>query len=187
MLLTQNPKAYYRVARSRGVHLRVSPFFEAPCTGPVLLCNEIFGVSEELPGADGRVYLRLADGRGWAYDDSSLFPHDPSVARGRWEPVGPCINYAPMPSEMVPWEMMGEAMMPLDATKKRRRRKRGGVKRNKNKNKADGAPNSSCGSEAEADTEAPSSSDYCVQEDAHSEAETLESEAHETAQVLRPR
>eukprot|EP00434_Breviolum_minutum_P006246 symbB.v1.2.005511.t1/scaffold310.1/size231343/16 len=38
-------------------------------------------------GADGRIYLRLADGRGWAFDDSTLFPHDPSVIRGYWQPV----------------------------------------------------------------------------------------------------
>lgn len=31
--------------------------------------------------------LRLADGRGWAFDDSALFPHDPSVVRGYWQPV----------------------------------------------------------------------------------------------------
>ena len=29
---------------------------------------------QELMGADGRIYLRLADGRGWAFDDSTLFP-----------------------------------------------------------------------------------------------------------------
>ena len=30
--------------------------------------------AQELMGADGRIYLRLADGRGWAFDDSTLFP-----------------------------------------------------------------------------------------------------------------
>lgn len=40
-------------------------------------------------GADGRVYLRLADGRGWAFDDTTLFPHDPAVIRGYWSPLGP--------------------------------------------------------------------------------------------------
>ena len=44
------------------------------------LCqNATLAVAEEILGADGRVYLRLADGRGWAFDDSALFPHDPSV------------------------------------------------------------------------------------------------------------
>lgn len=48
----------------------------------VRLCqNATLAVAEEILGADGRVYLRLADGRGWAFDDSALFPHDPSVVR----------------------------------------------------------------------------------------------------------
>lgn len=46
---------------------------------PRLCQNATLAVAEEILGADGRVYLRLADGRGWAFDDSALFPHDPSV------------------------------------------------------------------------------------------------------------
>jgi hypothetical protein len=51
----------------------------------VLAINEIVEICEELPGSDGCIYLRLADGRGWAFDDSTLMPHDPSMVRGRWE------------------------------------------------------------------------------------------------------
>ena len=49
------------------VYQRVNPiFFTAP--------DPFFPRLEELMGADGRIYLRLADGRGWAFDDSTLFP-----------------------------------------------------------------------------------------------------------------
>lgn len=52
---------------------------------PRLCQNATLAVAEEILGADGRVYLRLADGRGWAFDDSALFPHDPSVVCLRLE------------------------------------------------------------------------------------------------------
>lgn len=79
--------AWYRVAFVGGVDLRHGPSVEAPRTGEMLCQNATFAAAEELMGADGRVYLRLADGRGWAFDDSALFPHDPSVMRGFWQPV----------------------------------------------------------------------------------------------------
>jgi len=78
---------WYRVAFVGGVDLRHGPSVEAPRTGEMLCQNATFAAAEELLGADGRVYLRLADGRGWAFDDSALFPHDPSVMRGFWQPV----------------------------------------------------------------------------------------------------
>lgn len=78
---------WYRVAFVGGVDLRHGPSVEAPRTGEMLCQNATFAAAEELMGADGRVYLRLADGRGWAFDDSTLFPHDPSVVRGFWQPV----------------------------------------------------------------------------------------------------
>lgn len=59
----------------------------APHAGAVLPCNEVFPVSEALVGQDQRIYLKLADGRGWVFDDSLLVPHDPSVVRGHWEPA----------------------------------------------------------------------------------------------------
>merc|ERR1712217_584232 len=78
---------WYRVAFVGGVDLRHGPSVEAPRTGETLCQNATLAAAEELLGADGRVYLRLADGRGWAFDDSALFPHDPSVVRGFWQPV----------------------------------------------------------------------------------------------------
>merc|ERR1719510_2939621 len=78
---------WYRVAFIGGVDLRHGPSVEAPRTGETLCQNATFATAEELLGADGRIYLRLADGRGWAFDDSALFPHDPSVVRGFWQPV----------------------------------------------------------------------------------------------------
>mmetsp|Transcript_107584 Transcript_107584/g.321712 ORF Transcript_107584/g.321712 Transcript_107584/m.321712 type:complete len:155 (+) Transcript_107584:97-561(+) len=78
---------WYRVAFVGGVDLRHGPSVEAPRTGETLCQNATFAAAEELLGADGRAYLRLADGRGWAFDDSALFPHDPSVVRGFWQPV----------------------------------------------------------------------------------------------------
>merc|ERR1719352_2268808 len=80
---------WYRVSFVGGVDLRQGPSVEAPRSGETLCQNATFAAAEELLGADGRVYLRLADGRGWAFDDSALFPHDPSVVRGYWQPVGP--------------------------------------------------------------------------------------------------
>eukprot|EP00405_Crypthecodinium_cohnii_P020741 CAMPEP_0206480342 /NCGR_PEP_ID=MMETSP0324_2-20121206/37239_1 /ASSEMBLY_ACC=CAM_ASM_000836 /TAXON_ID=2866 /ORGANISM="Crypthecodinium cohnii, Strain Seligo" /LENGTH=161 /DNA_ID=CAMNT_0053957115 /DNA_START=91 /DNA_END=576 /DNA_ORIENTATION=+ len=81
--------AWYRVAFAGGVDLRHGPSVEAPRTGEMLCQNATFAAAEELLGADGRIYLRLADGRGWAFDDSALFAHDPSVMRGYWQPIGP--------------------------------------------------------------------------------------------------
>merc|ERR1719181_794649 len=76
--------AWYRVAFAGGVALRSGPSVDSTRTGGMLYQNETFAVSETLNGLDSRVYLLLADGRGWAFDDSALMPHDPSVIRGRW-------------------------------------------------------------------------------------------------------
>merc|ERR1719181_1252416 len=70
---------YFQVAFLGGIEVRASPDLEAPRTGQVLMQNEIFAVSQHMPGADGRIYLQLADGQGWVFDDSALVPHDPSV------------------------------------------------------------------------------------------------------------
>lgn len=80
---------WYRVAFLGGIDLRQGPHIDAPRVGITLGQNATFAASEELPQPDGRVYLRLADGRGWAFDDSALYPHDPVVIRGFWSPIGP--------------------------------------------------------------------------------------------------
>merc|ERR1712224_864985 len=91
---------------------------------------------ERIQGLDGRVYLLLADGRGWAFDDSALIPHDPSVVRGRWTPMEAAMELgaaypAPMPMQYFEQPLATYGME--DAKKKSSRRKRGGVKHNKNK------------------------------------------------------
>mmetsp|Transcript_73065 Transcript_73065/g.136517 ORF Transcript_73065/g.136517 Transcript_73065/m.136517 type:complete len:631 (+) Transcript_73065:80-1972(+) len=73
--------AWYQVALSHGLQLHSEPSICAPRTGAILNVNELFAVSEELPNQDGRVYLRLADGRGFAYDDSMLTAQTPSVRK----------------------------------------------------------------------------------------------------------
>eukprot|EP00913_Durusdinium_trenchii_P026110 g24493.t1 len=92
---------WYRVAFLGGIDLRRGPHIDAPRVGITLGQNATFAASEDggpgdggtlsrsLPQPDGRVYLRLADGRGWAFDDSALYPHDPVVIRGFWSPIGP--------------------------------------------------------------------------------------------------
>merc|ERR1719265_2396005 len=59
----------------------------APLTGATLPKNEFFAVSEEVSSADGRIYLCVADGRGWAFDDSALMPYNPTVVKGRFVPT----------------------------------------------------------------------------------------------------
>lgn len=83
------PISWFRVAYLGGIQCRSSPSIEAPLTGITLAHNETFPVAEEILSADGRLYLRLADGRGWAFDDTNLMPHDPSVKRGSWMSLQP--------------------------------------------------------------------------------------------------
>jgi len=59
--------------------VRAFPDYDAPRTGLVLMQHEIFAISQQFPGADGRIYLYLSDGQGWVFDDTPLVPHDPSV------------------------------------------------------------------------------------------------------------
>lgn len=166
-------EALFRVCYRGGIALRQGPYFDGARTGAMLHHNEIFSVSEEIQGPDGRLYLRLADGRGWAFDDSALMPHDPSVVRGRWAPLSNTTTpstHASTPASSV-WEPMEEptplaAGQEEDTKKKRRRRKRGGVKR-RSKNKTALAD-----LEAEVDTDAPPSETELVgSEDPHSEAD----------------
>lgn len=95
--------SWYRVAYAGGVHLRSGPSVNASLVGITLPRNEFFAVAEELASADGRIYLRLADGRGWAFDDSALMPYNPTVVRGRWVPSSPESSIAgPCPSTSSP-------------------------------------------------------------------------------------
>lgn len=81
--------SWYHVAYLGGLELRAQPSFAALRTGVTLHQNEMFHVSQDIVGADGRIYLLLSDGRGWAFDDSALIPHDPSVLRMAWTPGDP--------------------------------------------------------------------------------------------------
>lgn len=168
--------AWYRVSFAGGIALRCGPSVDAARTGGMLYQNQTFAVSESFQGLDGRIYLLLADGRGWAFDDAALMPHDPSVVRGRWQAAPVMPDTAAIPYPAMPYTAPPEWEQPLcqeafddDASKKRRRRKRGGVKRNKNKRAQEasglGAKSSS---EAEADTDEPP--------DASGEADSLQSE-----------
>mmetsp|Transcript_45836 Transcript_45836/g.85559 ORF Transcript_45836/g.85559 Transcript_45836/m.85559 type:complete len:209 (+) Transcript_45836:62-688(+) len=80
---------WYRVSYLGGIDLRSAPNYEAARVGILLGQNATFASSEEVLGTDGRIFLRLADGRGWAFDDSAVYPNDPAVVRGFWSPIGP--------------------------------------------------------------------------------------------------
>lgn len=164
---TRQINSLWRVAHECGVSLRSGPGLDAPFTGCKMEYNEIFQVSEEIQAPYGCVSLRIADGRGWTFDDSALAPNYPSVVRGTWVPV--CTSsvtpssYAIMspslqsinPAAMSP--SLNEPSADTPRTKHRRSRKRGGVKRNKKKNKKQGtAPGFSSDSGAGAETEIPS-------------------------------
>jgi hypothetical protein len=83
--ITRAPSySWYRVSYLGGISLRCAPSIDAPLTGVVLPQNETFAVCAEVLSADRRIFLQLLDGRGWAFDDSALIPHDPSVKRGLW-------------------------------------------------------------------------------------------------------
>lgn len=92
----------YRVAYIGGLDLRVEPSYGALRTGVTLRQNEVFAVSQEIVGPDARTYLRLCDGRGWAFDDSALIPHDPSVKKGGWAPLLQAMGCPPGPPAALP-------------------------------------------------------------------------------------
>eukprot|EP00929_Paragymnodinium_shiwhaense_P022305 TRINITY_DN14283_c0_g1_i1.p1 TRINITY_DN14283_c0_g1~~TRINITY_DN14283_c0_g1_i1.p1 ORF type:complete len:613 (+),score=119.27 TRINITY_DN14283_c0_g1_i1:64-1902(+) len=70
---------WYRVAFIGGISVREAPDAVAPTTGQTLPFGEVFGVAERVPGVDHRLYLRLASGQGWVFDDAALYPEDPAV------------------------------------------------------------------------------------------------------------
>jgi len=119
--------------------------------------------------------LRLADGRGWAFDDSALMQYNPTVVKGRWVPTAPTALEPPVAghcasgalhSGVAPWEPMEEPEEPeepeasvgtSEEQTKRRRRKRGGVKRNKAKRRlAEALAQQTKHEMEEADTDVPS-------------------------------
>jgi len=90
-----SPISWFRVAYLGGINLRCGPSIETQLSGYTLQQMETFPVAEEISGQDGRIYLRLCDGRGWAFDDTALMPHDPSVKRGTWlnpQPSAPLLD-----------------------------------------------------------------------------------------------
>jgi len=79
--MTASSCSWYCVAFISGIDIRADPHVDGRRTGVILRRGVVFAVSESLMGYDGRVYLRLADGRGWAFDDTVLIPEDPSVVK----------------------------------------------------------------------------------------------------------
>jgi len=147
---------WFRVAFLGGIQLRIAPSVNAPRTDTVLFQNETFGVNEEISGADGRIYLRLADGRGWAFDDTALNPEDASVKRGHWAalPLAPLqpVLASPSPVSQPSWIPAVPSSVDENAPAephKRRRRKRGGVRRNRSKRNAAGMVEDEEASDAE--------------------------------------
>jgi len=113
--------SWYRVSFIGGVALRAEPNFLAARTENTVQQHETFPVSQEIVGTDGRIYLCLADGRGWAFDDSALIPHDPAVVKGRWVPVQPVqtpLGTVPVssPCPVQPQYMAPAAQAPLPST-----------------------------------------------------------------------
>mmetsp|Transcript_19005 Transcript_19005/g.34327 ORF Transcript_19005/g.34327 Transcript_19005/m.34327 type:complete len:553 (-) Transcript_19005:132-1790(-) len=73
--------AWYQGVFISGIEIRTQANVNAPRTGGIVRCGEVFGVSEIVPSSDQRFYLKLADGRGWVFDDTQILPEDPSVVR----------------------------------------------------------------------------------------------------------
>mmetsp|Transcript_47514 Transcript_47514/g.75135 ORF Transcript_47514/g.75135 Transcript_47514/m.75135 type:complete len:562 (-) Transcript_47514:313-1998(-) len=69
----------FRVVAMNGVGVRMGPDVRSPRTGKVLKCGDVFEACASHMGTDGRTYLKLVDAVGWAFDDSNVEPHDPSV------------------------------------------------------------------------------------------------------------
>eukprot|EP00931_Biecheleriopsis_adriatica_P049660 TRINITY_DN28729_c0_g1_i1.p1 TRINITY_DN28729_c0_g1~~TRINITY_DN28729_c0_g1_i1.p1 ORF type:complete len:8011 (-),score=1403.57 TRINITY_DN28729_c0_g1_i1:177-21446(-) len=65
----------------KDIELRLSADIIDARSFNILTQGTIFEPVEELISADGRLYLRIADDLGWAWDDTPLFPGDPFVYR----------------------------------------------------------------------------------------------------------
>jgi hypothetical protein len=182
---TQRSETWYRVAYLGGVAVRSGPFFDAARTGVTLASNEVFSVSQSVPGADGRIYLCLTDGRGWVFDDSALMPQDPSVVRGCWAPLSASARSSLASPPTTPWQPMEEPLEPEAMKKKRRRRKRGGVKRRPKSKAANSVAEAEVDpdlvpSEAESDLDLPPSDGRDTPSDAEAETEAPPSDGRNT-------
>lgn len=130
---------WYVVTFISGIDIRAFPDANGPRTGIILTQCSVFSVSEVVSGFDGRAYLRLSDGRGWAFDDFSHFPNDPSVRR---LPPGQHLMYdgfvpppppfpapaIPAPPDYSPSIFEGQVSRQRGTRGGAKRRKRGGVK-----------------------------------------------------------
>lgn len=129
---------WYVVTFISGIDIRTHPDVDGPRTGIILPQHTVFSVSDVVRGRDGRVYLRLADGRGWVFDDSSHFPSDPSVRQ--LPPAQKSDMHVPPPPPPVQSGLLldyshlfMEQLVPVRHWKRgkrggAKRRKRGGVK-----------------------------------------------------------
>jgi len=64
---------------TNGIMLRKAPDVRSERTYRKLRPSAVFEVSTEEESIDGRRYLKLANGRGWAFDNAALDPGNPSV------------------------------------------------------------------------------------------------------------
>jgi len=94
--------SWYCVAFISGIDIRAEPHVDGRRTGVILQRGVVFAVSESLMGYDGRVYLRLADGRGWVFDDTALIPEDPSVVKVSPDARGPLATVPLATTPVVP-------------------------------------------------------------------------------------
>eukprot|EP00442_Polarella_glacialis_P001621 CAMPEP_0115120136 /NCGR_PEP_ID=MMETSP0227-20121206/45505_1 /TAXON_ID=89957 /ORGANISM="Polarella glacialis, Strain CCMP 1383" /LENGTH=945 /DNA_ID=CAMNT_0002521735 /DNA_START=139 /DNA_END=2976 /DNA_ORIENTATION=- len=69
------------VVTAEGVAIRTMPDSRSPRTGEILRQGTTFQAVEAVDGVDRdlRLYLKLADGKGWVFDDEKVFPGFPSV------------------------------------------------------------------------------------------------------------
>eukprot|EP00419_Tripos_fusus_P021875 CAMPEP_0172719878 /NCGR_PEP_ID=MMETSP1074-20121228/75758_1 /TAXON_ID=2916 /ORGANISM="Ceratium fusus, Strain PA161109" /LENGTH=513 /DNA_ID=CAMNT_0013545277 /DNA_START=63 /DNA_END=1604 /DNA_ORIENTATION=- len=72
---------HYRVVTkgAYGIGIRTEPDVAGPRTGDDLIRGDVFEVDDVVQIEGEPLYLRLADGRGWVFDTSTIDPENPSV------------------------------------------------------------------------------------------------------------
>jgi len=72
---------YFRVVTkgAYGIGIRTEPDVGGPRTGEDLIRGAVFEVDDVVQIDGEPLYLRLADGRGWVFDTSTIDPENPSV------------------------------------------------------------------------------------------------------------